>query len=270
LDRRDFLKLLSAAGAAGTLTGTGELFALPRSSGAYRVGRIVNEYSAFLPGEKAALAEPPSVSDIDQKGATASHTAASQRVAHGGNIAGWVLLTTLEINGVMTAVFEKHATHRGAIAYVTERGGTIALIPKQVGDLSKVRPRPTDTSHGVKLKRPLRMPQGPDATGDYILKSTEDPCYENVAALGAEFIGWTLVRSTWRQMARADSRRRILRRSGRPISKDDSLIQPITSRLPRRSGTPTSMATASAHCWAAICRWLISRSGILSMTPVTR
>jgi hypothetical protein len=193
LDRRDFLKLLSAAGAAGTLTGTGELFALPHPSGAYRAGRIVNEYSAFLPGEKKALADPPSVSDIDQKGATASHSAASQHVAPGENIAGWVLLTTLEINGVMTAVFEKHATHRGAIAYVTERGGTIALIPKQVGDLSKVRPRPTDTPHGAKLQRPLRVPQGRDVTGDYILKSNEDPCYENVAALGAEFIGWTLV-----------------------------------------------------------------------------
>jgi hypothetical protein len=193
LDRRDFLKLLSAAGAAGTLSPAGELFAVPRPSGAYRPGRIVNEYSAFLSGEKTALGEPPSVSGIDGKSATASHGGASQRVEHGENIAGWVLLTTLEMNGVMTAVFEKHATHRGAIAYVTERGGTIALIPKQVGDLSKVRPRPTDTPHGVKLERPLRVSQGPDVAGDYILKSNEDPSYENVAALGAEFIGWTLV-----------------------------------------------------------------------------
>jgi hypothetical protein len=153
----------------------------------------MNEYSAFLPGEKSALAQPPSVRAIDRKGATASHGAASQRVAHGENIAGWVLLTTMEINGVTTAVFEKHATHRGAVAYVTERGGTIALIPKQVGDLSKVRPRSIDAPHGVKLERPLSVPQGPDVTGDYILKSNEDPCYENVAALGAEFIGWTLV-----------------------------------------------------------------------------
>ncbi|MGA9719122.1 MAG: twin-arginine translocation signal domain-containing protein, partial [Acidobacteriaceae bacterium] len=193
MDRRDFLKLLSAAGTAGTLSSARELFAVPHPSRAYHPGRIVNEYSAFLPEEKAALATPPNVSAIDGKSATASCGAANQRVAHGENIAGWVLLTTVEMNGVMTAVFEKHATHRGAIAYVTERGGTIALVPKQIGNLSKVRPRPTDTPHGVKLERPLRVPQGPDVTGDYILKSNEDPCYENVAALGAEFIGWTLV-----------------------------------------------------------------------------
>jgi hypothetical protein len=45
----------------------------------------------------------------------------------------------------------------------------------------------------VKLERPLRVSQAPDVAGGYILKSNEDPCYENVAALGAEFIGWTLV-----------------------------------------------------------------------------
>ena len=192
MDRRDFLKLLSAAGAAGTFGTAEDIFAGPMPSGDYHPGRIVNEYSAFLPGERAALAEPPTVSEIDEKSATASHGNSHQHLAHGGNIGGWVLLTTVEINGVRTAVFEKHATHRGAIAYVTKRGGTIALIPKQVGDLSKVRPRPTSTPHGVKLERPLRTPVGPDVTGEYILKSNEDPCYENVAALGAEYIGWSL------------------------------------------------------------------------------
>jgi hypothetical protein len=194
LDRRDFLKLLSAAGAASTFGPAEELFGATKPpSGSYRPGRIVNEYSAFLPGEQATLAEPPKVSAIDGKGAMASDGAATHHLAHGGNVGGWVLLTTAEINGVMTAVFEKHVTHRGAIAYVTERGGTIALIPKQIGDLSKVRPRPTDAPRGVKLERPLRMSPGPDETGEYILKSNEDPCYENVAALGAEYIGWSLV-----------------------------------------------------------------------------
>jgi hypothetical protein len=193
LDRRDFLKLLSAAGAASTLGSAEDIFAVSRLSGDYRPGRIVNEYSAFLPGERAALAEPPKVSAIDEKGAAASHGGSSRPIAHGENIDGWVLLTTVEINGVMTAVFEKHVTHRGAIAYATVLGGTIALIPKQVGDLSNVRPRPTDTPHGVKLERPLHMSPGPDVIGEYILKSSEDPCYENVAALGAEYIGWSLV-----------------------------------------------------------------------------
>jgi len=193
LDRRDFLKLLSAAGAASTFGPADDVLAAARPSGGYRPGRIVNEYSAFLPGERAALAQPPKVSAIDAKGATASHGGGDQHVTYGENIAGWVLLTTVEINGVMTAVFEKHATHRGAIAYATVLGGTIALIPKQVGDLSKVRPRPTATPHGVKLERPLRMSSGSDVTGEYVLKSSEDPCYENVAALGAEYIGWSLV-----------------------------------------------------------------------------
>ncbi len=34
---------------------------------------------------------------------------------------------------------------------------------------------------------------GPDTAGAYILNSNEDPCYENVAALGPEYIGWSLV-----------------------------------------------------------------------------
>ena len=193
MDRRDFLKLLSAAGAASTLGPAEDVFAVSRLSGDYRAGRIVNEYSAFLPGERAALDEPPKVSAIDEKGAAASHGGSSRHIVHGENIDSWVLLTTVEINGVMTAVFEKHATHRGAIAYATVLGGTIAQIPKCVGDLSNVRPRPTDTPHGVKLERPLHMSPGPDVTGEYILKSSEDPCYENVAALGAEYIGWSLV-----------------------------------------------------------------------------
>ncbi|MFL6427016.1 MAG: twin-arginine translocation signal domain-containing protein, partial [Acidobacteriaceae bacterium] len=58
MDRRDFLKLLSAAGAASTFGPAEELLAeTARPSGNYRPGRIVNEYSAFLPGEQAALAE---------------------------------------------------------------------------------------------------------------------------------------------------------------------------------------------------------------------
>src|ERR1700677_2442971 len=83
LDRRDFLKLLSAAGAASTLGSAEDIFAVSRLSGDYRPGRIVNEYSAFLPGERAALAEPPKVSAIDEKGAAASHGGSSRPIAHG-------------------------------------------------------------------------------------------------------------------------------------------------------------------------------------------
>jgi len=103
------------------------------------------------------------------------------------------LLSVGYINGVETAVFEKHATHRGAIAYVTEQRGTITYIPKYVGDLSKVRPRPTNTAGGIRLERAARYAPGPDRVGEHVLNSTDDPCYENIAALGPEYIGWTLV-----------------------------------------------------------------------------
>ena len=239
----------------------------------------MNEYSAFLPGEQAALAEPPKVSAIDGKGTVAGHGGAEQRVAHGENIAGWVLLTTVEINGVMTAVFEKHATHRGAIAYVTERGGTIALIPKQIGDLSKVRPRPTDTPHGVKLERPLRMSPGPDVTGEYILKSSEDPCYENVAALGAEYIGWSLVANEeagplgsiyleadgTEPPAEEESSGRVGAGSGRASLRSDRLFPVRCAGALRISG----MATANARCWAAIFRLRTRQCGMRSTAAAT-
>lgn len=195
LNRRTFLKLLSAAGAAGAVA-PANAFAKNKSAlphGSYQPGRIVNEYSRFLPGEKEALATAPSVSGFATGSLTAKLGGRSQSLRIGENIGDWRLLTITEMNGVVTAVFEKHVTHRGAIAYVTDRGGTIALVPKYIGDLSKIRPRPTSNPHGVKLERAPRYVPGPDVTGDYILHSEEDPCYENVAALGPEYIGWSLV-----------------------------------------------------------------------------
>ncbi|MBE7182211.1 MAG: hypothetical protein INR71_13585, partial [Terriglobus roseus] len=193
LDRREFLLLLSATGAASALTA----HALPSSGAAVGAepGRIPNEYSLLLPGEKEALAKPPTVSGFSGGVVSAVHSGTTQQLRPGEHISGWMLLETLDINGTTTAVFEKHVTHRGAIAYVTELGGTIALIPKGVGDLSKIRPRPLNTGAGVKLERPMRMQPGPDVTGEFLLRSDQDPCYENVAALGPEYIGWSLVSS---------------------------------------------------------------------------
>ena len=111
----------------------------------------------------------------------------------GDSLGGWQLLTIAEVSGIQTAVFEKHVTNRGAIAYVTEQRGVIAYIPKYIGDISRVRPRPTNTPHGVRFERTPQYIPGPDTPGMYILNSSEDPCYENVAALGGEYIGWTLV-----------------------------------------------------------------------------
>ncbi len=158
-------------------------------AGTYHPGRIENEYSKLLPGEQEALAAAPQVTAFGPAGLQVRLGGAAQTLAPGQAIDGWQLLAAIEINGVETAVFEKHATHRGAIAYVTERGGTIALIPKGIGDLAQIRPRPIVSP--VRLER-SQVP-GSDVAGEYILRSDEDPCYENVAALGAEYIGWSLV-----------------------------------------------------------------------------
>ena len=170
----------------------------PSSEGAqsrarYTPGRIPNEYSEFLPGEREALRDSPRVRSFDEGTVTARLGDETKTLKPMDSIAGWQLLAVLpRLNGVPTAVFENHATHQGAIAYITEIG-EIANVPKRVGDLSKIRPRPTNTPHKVKLDRPPYFVPGPDVCGDYILNSDEDPCYENIAALGAELIGWTLV-----------------------------------------------------------------------------
>jgi len=178
-------------------------------------GRVPNEYSLFLPGEREALQESPRVTRIGDAGVTASLGQTGLSLSTGGSIAGWRLVAILPwLNGVATAVFEKHVTHQGVIVYVTE-AGEIARIPKHIGDLSKIRPRPTSTPHGIRLERPARYAPGPDTWGDYIVNSEDDPSYENVAALGAELIGWTLVaneesspeRSLWLE---ADGRSRQL------------------------------------------------------------
>jgi hypothetical protein len=194
--RREFLQLLATMGAA-SMVEPASLFALnsraEQSSTGYAAARIPNEYSLFLPGEQEALKTAPTVSRIGEGELTAKLGNYSVALRPGDFCEGWQLLTVCGMNGVATAVFERHATHRGAIAYVTEERGTIALIPKQVGDLSKIRPRPINTSGGVRLERAAHYFPGPDLPGMYILGSSDDPSYENVAAMGAEYIGWTLV-----------------------------------------------------------------------------
>ncbi len=192
LFRRSFLRGAALLPALGKLRGWPRWAArpprLPR--GSYRPGRIANEYSLFLPGEREALAAAPRVEGFESGGVRLQ---GGQRLAAGGISDGWQLVAILNwLNGTPTAVFEKHVTHQGAIVYIT-RAGEIARIPKQIGHLASIRPRPIHDPHGVRFTRPASFPAQPDRPGDYILNSSEDPCYENVAALGAELIGWTLV-----------------------------------------------------------------------------
>ena len=195
MDRRLFLQLLGAAGfafhlpqSAGASRETGSS---PLPAGSYQPGRIQNEYSLFLPGEREALAGVPQVRNLGDGTLQASLNQDWHELTTGQGVGGWQLMLVAEMNGVATAVFEKHVTHRGAIAYVTELGGTVALVPKQIGELKNIRPRQTNTPHGIRLNR-AQVP-GPDIAGAYILHSSEDPSYENVAALGPEYIGWSLV-----------------------------------------------------------------------------
>ncbi|MGH9342835.1 MAG: hypothetical protein ACRD19_03620, partial [Terriglobia bacterium] len=155
--------------------------------------RIPNEYALFLPGEREALANPPRVRGFDAGGVKVQHESGTKAMKVGDSAGGWKLLAILPwLNGIPTAVFEKHVTYQGAIAYVTV-AGEIAHIPKRIGDLSRIRPRPVNPPPGMKFERPARYAPGPDKLGNYILSLDEDPCYESVAALGPEFIGWTLV-----------------------------------------------------------------------------
>ena len=164
--------------------------ALPAGSG-YKPGRIQNEYSLFLAGERNALASPPVVASISLRDVSLAGDGGERRLRLGESFDGWKLLAISNFNGAATAVFEKHVTHRGAIAMVTAERGVIANIPKTVGNLASIRPRQTNTSGGVSLERTPRFTPGPDVPGNYILHSDEDPSYENVAALGKEYIGWT-------------------------------------------------------------------------------
>ncbi len=197
MKRRTFLKHAATIPALGATLG-GVSDAKPRVEeklprGRYKPGRIENEYSLFLPGEREALATSPRVTAFGNATVTARLGPETKTLRTGDSLGGWQLVAILPwLNGAATAVFEKHVTHQGAIVYVTEMG-EIARLPKRIGDLSKIRPRPTSTPHGVKFERPMRYVPGPDVAGEYVLNSDEDPCYENVAALGAELIGWTLV-----------------------------------------------------------------------------
>ena len=190
-ERRRFLQGLATAGglefthltpfAQALATGT-------LQKGDYKPGRIQNEYSPFLPGEREALASPPLVAAIQNQQVTLKNK--GRTLKKGESSDGWKLAAIIWTNGADTAIFEKHVTHRGAIAYVTVERGVIANIPKMIGMLSSIRPRQINAPD-VGFRRSLRYTPGPDVPGNYVLNSAEDPCYENVAALGPEYIGWT-------------------------------------------------------------------------------
>ncbi len=197
MKRRAFLQQTVAAPAyAGLAAYALNAEAIPAAdlpAGRYTPGRIVNEYNLLVPGEADELKNSPRLHSFSGGKAEVLWGNEKKSMAPGEVIGGWELVAIVPwMNGTPTAVFEKNVTHQGVILYVTAMG-EIARIPKRLGKLDRVEPRPTSTPHNVKFERPAQYIAGPDVCGDYILNSAEDPCYENVAALGAEFIGWTLV-----------------------------------------------------------------------------
>ncbi|HVB29978.1 MAG TPA: hypothetical protein VNE60_00460, partial [Gemmatimonadaceae bacterium] len=161
-----------------------------RRSSRYSPGRIPNEYALLLPGEAEALARAPAARGFRADAVLAAMaTGAARWTKVGEEIAGWRLVAVIgDLEGAPTAVFEKHMSHRGAIVYVTARGET-ARIPKGIGDLANIRPRPINATPAGRFERQASYPAQPDKPGEYVLGSDEDPCYENVAALGEELIG---------------------------------------------------------------------------------
>ncbi|MGH9518551.1 MAG: hypothetical protein ACRD2D_02840, partial [Terriglobales bacterium] len=157
--RRSFLQ--GAASLPALKLGSRLSAALPAAP-ARRPGRIANDYSLWLPGEEESLRIP--VSGV-----------------------GWRHVADLADG---TTVHEKRVTHQGVLVY--QRGGQeIARIPLGVGELSSIRPRPVNPSP-ARIQRPSEYLSGPDPAETLLLGADEDPCYENVAAMGTELIGWTL------------------------------------------------------------------------------
>ena len=104
LDRRSFLKIMSAACMATGIDPATVAFAAPdhKPSGPYRPGRIENEYSLLLPGEAEALAKPPVVARLAAGSAMVRAGEKETTLAVGEHADGWMLLEVGDINGVGT------------------------------------------------------------------------------------------------------------------------------------------------------------------------
>jgi hypothetical protein len=194
LSRRTFIAMLSACGLSAYGTSVPSIVAEKNGQPhkRYAPAHIANEYVAYLPGERDLLAAVPKVERLTADVVVFQSGGKQSTVRPGELVEGWQLVALLAVDGSPVAVLEKRLTHRGVIVFISETE-TIAVIPKWVGDLAQIRPRAVAAPESVQLKRTVRHVPGPDVPGNYVLESIEDPRYENVAALGPEYIGWTLV-----------------------------------------------------------------------------
>lgn len=189
MERRTFMKLVAAS--VATAHGA-QLLGSPRAGDGYAAASIQNDYYRFLPGERESLLAPPMVASNPDGSLRLAGNAAP--VLRAGDVQdGWRTVAILDANGAATAVFEKRTAYRGALAYVTAERGVIALVPTFLGDLANIKPRPVSAPADKQLRREKSWKAGLDVPGEYILQAKGDPSWETVAALGPEFIGWTLV-----------------------------------------------------------------------------
>ncbi len=194
IDRRSFLKGIGAtAFAMSEIASHAILEAATFQNGKFPPGRIPNYYSLLLPGEEKSLTSLPQVVNITDSDVVVTISGFGRNIKPGTTVDGWHYITNVNRSGLILAVFEKHVTYQGKIVYLDRQGNQIAAIPKGVGKLSAICPRPINPSGDHEFERAPQFKKGPDIFGNTILNSGEDPCYENVAALGKEYIGWTLV-----------------------------------------------------------------------------
>ena len=98
MNRRRFLQGLAAAGAleCTRLTPYAQALATGKATkSGYKPGRISNDYSLFLPGEREALASPPLVSAIEASESVTLHPSGGKNSKPGHSTNGWTLLATL-------------------------------------------------------------------------------------------------------------------------------------------------------------------------------
>ena len=177
MKRRSLIKgMLATVPGAAVLSGAGwdGLFAFGADKPSSRLERIPNEFTVLLPGEKEMLEQPIRANRISLESATIDLQAgdATKTIKVGESAQGWKLLTILPWhNGFAVAVLEKHVTHQGVIAFVTAER-ELARVPKQIGDLSQIKPRLSGVRE-VRFKRPEKYAPRPDTLGQYVLSSDE-------------------------------------------------------------------------------------------------
>lgn len=190
LTRRDFAQLLAMSGLNLVSSGARASDQASGSKRIYNPRRIENVYALLSEPEAKLLAEKVGVAHVSSQSLTLLLSGNSQVLQIGESFRGWLLLAILDDQ---TAVLEYRVRHRGILVYLNESGGEVLRLDEYLGTIREIKPRQINAEPGIALDREGQFHVGPDRASQYVLGSSEDPCFENVAALGSEYIGWTFV-----------------------------------------------------------------------------